>query len=117
MNIHTVQAIRDIVRNWRANTRIAYWGNPSGDDWKYPRYDIPIVINDDGEEVEENIQRKIWWDRLVKESDENLKKEDAAASIIQAALHGRQTRLCITDIIQTQIEIERYHYDECHGGC
>jgi hypothetical protein len=112
-------ATTSILRDWRHNTRQAYWEDPESKDWKYPRADLPIVINDQGEEVAEDVQRKVWWERLIKESDDNLREEDKAASLIQAVLRGRHARILVSEALTVEIlsQRENYRFQECHGGC
>ena len=112
-------AAHGVLHDWHQNTHRAHWGDPASDDWKYPRADLPIVIDDKGEEVPEDVQRKVWWDRLVKESDGNLRGEDAAASLIQAALRGRYARKHVSETLRLEMlsDLENYRFRECHGGC
>ena len=93
-------AAHSAVQEWHQNTHRAYWGDPESEEWKYPRANLPIVIDAEGEEVSEDVQRQVWWDRLVKESNENLVEEDAAASIIQAIMRGWYARKNVTNTLK-----------------
>jgi len=108
-----------VLQDWHQNTRCAHWGDPESDDWMYPRADLPVVIDANGEEVSGDVQREVWWDKLVKESDDNLRDEDTAASLIQAVMRGRSSRKHVTNILRFEMlsELENYHFRECHGGC
>ena len=112
-------ATQGVLHKWHQNTHSAHWENPTSGDWKYPRAELPIVIDDNGEEAPEDVQRKVWWDRLVKESDDNLRGEDAAASLIQAVLRGKLVREGVSDALRLEMlsELEKYRFHECHGGC
>ncbi len=112
-------ATHGVLKDWQQNTYRAHWGDPASDDWKYPRADLPVVIDAKGEEAPRDVQRKVWWDRLVKESDDNLQREDAAASLIQAVMRGRHARKYTTDALRVEMlsELENYRFRECHGGC
>lgn len=82
----------NLLKQWHYNTEVAQWYNPASKYWKYARIEQPIILNDDGNEVDPQVIRNECWDRLVKESNINLRLEDKAASILLAALKGNHTR-------------------------
>ena len=110
---------RETLHDWHKNADRENWYNPSGSSWKYPQCELPIVINENGEEVSPEEQRKAWWNKLLKESDINLIQEDQSASTITAAIKGLYTRRSIREMHRANLlsDIENYRFNECHGGC
>ena len=85
-------ALKNIISKWKQNVNIAKWYNPNSNIWIYPRVDLPIVIDNKGNELLGAEQRKAWWNKLVKESNNKLKKEDEAARKIYGAIAGYLVR-------------------------
>ena len=81
-----------LLKQWRSNTELALWYNPISKYWKYARIEQPIILDNDGNEVDQRVIQNDWWNRLVKESNINLTSEDQAASILMATLKGHKTR-------------------------
>lgn len=112
-------AARQLVRGWQQSAERDNWYDPSSSTWKYPRCELPIVINEVGEEVSADDQRKAWWNKLVRDSNLNLSDEDAAASRIIAAMKGHHARQWSRETYRVQLlsDRENYRFNECHGGC
>lgn len=98
-------AKKELLNNWRNKADFATWRDPSSSNWKYPRAELPVMIDKEGEEVSENIKYNIWWEGLVAESNKNLSVEDNAASTIIAALKGLLTRRFVIGARQIKEDI------------
>ena len=111
--------IRRIVNKWRVNATVENWYDPSSSSWKYKRAELPIVLNSEGEEISAEEQRSVWRMNLSLESDAKLINEDFAAARIIAAMIGYYERKQIKEIhrLENLSELEKYRYNECHGGC